>query len=168
MRRWLMFSGLLLGSVGLALAAVTPGSIVTLQAPAVGLVQFLQGTDSAGTYKTLFTAGVGGTPSSSGSKCNALWLTTDDGTATHVVTVQVSRGGIRYGGVAVTTTLSQGFVNGTPPLNLFAPTIWPGLPLDSDGNPYLQLMAGDLLQATYATALTASTRINLVINCGDY
>jgi hypothetical protein len=168
MQRWLILLGLFLGSVGVALAAVTPGSIVTLQAPAVGMVQFLQGTDNAGTYKTLFTAGVGGTASSSGSKCNAMWLTTDDGTATHLVTVQVSRGGIRYGGVAVATTLGQGFVNGTPPLNLFAPTIWPGLPLDSDGNPYLQLMAGDLIQATFATALTAATRISIVVSCGDY
>jgi hypothetical protein len=133
-----------------------------MQTPTRGIVQFLQGTDSAGTYKTLYTAGT------NGSKCNALWLTTDDGTATHVVTVQLTNGGVRYGGLAVLTVLSAGFANGVPALNLLAPTLWPGLPLDSDGNPYIQLASGDTLQATFATALTASTRISLVASCGDY
>jgi hypothetical protein len=162
MRRLLLLLCSTLLWVGPAWAAVTPNSIVTMQTPTRGIVQFLQGTDNAGTYKTLYTAGT------NGSKCNALWLTTDDGTASHLVTVQLTNGGIRYGGVAVATTFGQGFVSGTPPLNLMAPTLWPGLPLDSDGNPYIQLMTGDSIQATYATALTAATRINLIISCGDY
>lgn len=145
-----------------AALAVTPNSIVTMQTPTVGVAQFLQGTDNAGTYKTVFTAGA------SGSKCNGLWSTNDDGTATHVVTLQLTRGGIRYGGVAFTTTLSQGFSPAAPPLNVLSPTLWPGLPLDSDGNPYIQLQSGDSLQATFATALTAGTRINLAVSCGDF
>jgi len=150
--------------VGQSEAAVTPNSPVFMQTPTVGKVQFLQGTDSAGTYKTLYTAVTPG----NGARCNALWLTTDDGTATHLVTVQVVAGGIRFGGVAALTTFSQGFANGVPALNLFAPALWPGLPLDSDGNPYLQLAPGDTLQATYATALTSATRINLMISCGEF
>jgi hypothetical protein len=143
-------------------AAVTPNSAVTMQTPTRGLVQFLQGTDSAGTYKTIYTAG------SNGARCNALWLTTDDASATHVVTVQITSGGIRYGGVTVLTVVSSGYVNAVPSMNLLAPTLWPGLPPDSDGNPYIQLASGDTLQATYATALTASTRINLVAFCGEF
>jgi hypothetical protein len=162
MRRLLVLWGVLVLGVAPALAVVTPNSIVTMQTPTRGIVQFLQGTDSAGTYKTVYTAGT------NGSKCNALWLTTDDGTATHVVTVQLTNGGVRYGGLAVLTVLSAGFANGVPALNLLAPTLWPGLPLDSDGNPYIQLASGDTLQATFATALTASTRISLVASCGDY
>jgi len=154
----------LLGTVlaGPSWGAVTPNSPVFMQTPTVGKVQFLQGTDTAGTYKTLYTAGT------NGARCNAMWLTTDDGTVTHLVTVQVVSGGIRFGGVAAATTVSQGFLNGTPPLNLLAPTLWPGLPLDSDGNPYIQLATGDTLQATYATALTAATRINLIVSCGEF
>jgi len=156
----------LLGAVlgGTSWAAVTPNSPVFMQTPTVGKVQFLQGTDSAGTYKTLYTAVTPG----NGARCNALWLTTDDGAVAHAVTVQVVSGGIRYGGMTVLTSLNQGFVNGTPALNVFAPTLWPGLPLDSDGNPYLQLAPGDTLQATYTTALTSATRINLVISCGEF
>ena len=161
MRRVLWFLVGFLLSASLALA-VTPNSIVTMQEPKVGVAQFVQGTDNAGTYKTLFTAGA------SGSKCNGLWSTNDDGTATHVVTIQLTRGGLRYGGVAFTTTLSQGFSPAAPALNVLNPTLWPGLPLDSDGNPYIQLQTGDSLQATYATALTAGTRISLVISCGDF
>ena len=43
-----------------AFAAVTANSVVTAQTPNRGVVQFLQGTDSAGTYKTLYTAGTNG------------------------------------------------------------------------------------------------------------
>jgi len=148
--------------VGSSWAAVTPNSPVFMQTPTVGKVQFVQGTDSAGTYKTLYTAGT------NGARCNAMWLTTDDGTATHLVTVQVVSGGIRWGGVAALTLVSQGFASGTPALNLLAPTLWPGLPLDSDGNPYIQLATGDTLQATYTTALTAATRINVIVSCGEF
>jgi hypothetical protein len=149
-------------------AAVTPNSAVTMQTPTRGVVQFLQGTDSAGTYKTVYTAQAPGPAASNGARCNALWLTTDD-TVPHLVTVQLTNGGIRYGGTAVLTIASAGYVNAVPAMNLLSPTLWPGLPLDSDGNPYLQLASGDTLQATYAApALTASTRINLVISCGEF
>jgi len=163
-RRRVMGFLALLGAflAGSSWAAVTPNSPVFMQTPTVGKVQFVQGTDSAGTYKTLYTAGT------NGARCNAMWLTTDDGTTTHLVTVQVVSGGLRFGGVAALTLQSQGFVNGTPALNLLAPTLWAGLPLDSDGNPYIQLATGDTLQATYATALTAATRINIVVSCGEF
>jgi hypothetical protein len=161
MRRLLLLLSSVLLSGGPAWA-VTPNSIVTMQEPKVGVVQFLQGTDNAGTYKTVFTAGA------SGSKCNALWSTNDDSTTLHVLTIQLARGGIRYGGVAVITASNQGYSTGIPALNLLSPTLWPGLPLDSDGNPYLQLQSGDSIQATFATALTTATRINLIISCGDF
>jgi hypothetical protein len=145
-----------------ASAAVTPNSPVTPQTPNRGVVQFLQGTDSAGTYKTLYAAG------SNGSDCSALWLTTNDGSATHLITVQIVNSTVKYGGTAVTTVASAGFANGVPPMNLFAPTIWVGLPLNSDGNPFLRLISGDTVQMTFATNLTSSTVVNAVISCADY
>jgi len=152
---------------GQALAAVTANSVVTPQGLNPGFVQFLQGTDSAGTYKILVNAGA------NGSKCLGAHMSTDDGTATHLVTLQVTAGqvansGVRYGGAALTTVLSAGFANATPAQSLMAPNVWPGLAIDSDGNPYLILGAGNSLQATFASALTASTRINLQITCFDY
>ena len=143
-------------------AAVTANSLVSPQTPNRGIVQFLQGTDVAGTYKTVYTAG------SNGSRCNALWLTTSDGTATHLMNIQVVNSAVKYGGTAVTTTLGAGFLTGIPPINIMSPTNWPGLPLDQYGNPYLQLISGDTLQVTYTTALTSTTVINLVASCSDF
>ena len=143
-------------------AAVTPNSAVTAQTPNRGIVQFLQGTDVAGTYKTLYTAGA------NGSKCNALWETNNDASATHLITVQIVNGGIKYGFAAATTASNDGFVNAKPPLNIMSTTITGNLPLDSDGNPYFLMVSGDTLQATFATALTATDVINLEALCADF
>lgn len=151
---WLLFTT--------ADAAVTPNSFVAPQVVNRGIVQFLQGTDAAGTYKTVYTAGA------NGSRCNGLWMSTTDGTTTHLVTVQIVNSTVKYGGVAVTTVLGSGFTTAVPPQNMFSPTVWVGLPLDQFSNPYLQLISGDTLQVTFATALTAATVINLVASCSDY
>lgn len=47
-------------------------------------------------------------------------------------------------------------------------TIWPGLPVDSDGNPYILIASGDTIQATFATALTAADVLNIVATCSDF
>lgn len=145
-----------------AFAAVTPNSVVTPQTPTRGTVQFLQGTDTAGTYKTLYTV------LTNGARCNAMWSTNNDASATHLLTVQIVNTAVKYGGTSVTTTINQGFANGTAPLNLMSSTNWPGLPLDSGQNPYLQLVSGDTLQATFATALTAGDVVNIVASCQEY
>lgn len=145
-----------------AFAATTPNSIVTPQTVNRGIVQFLQGTDSAGTYKTLYTSGA------NGSRCYAMWMNNNDGSATHLVTVQIVNGGVKYGGTALTTVSSAGFANGTPAQSLMTPSVWPGLPLDPNGNPYIQLISGDTIQATFATTLTASDLINIVVICADF
>ena len=145
-----------------AMAAVTANSIVTPQTPNRGIVQFLQGTDTAGTYKTIYTAGA------NGSRCYAMWTTNNDASATHLLTVQIVNSAVKYGGVALTSVSSAGFVNGTPAQNLMSSTNWPGLPIDQYGNPYVELVTGDTIQATFATALTASDLINIVVSCSDF
>lgn len=155
----LLASALLCGP---ASAAVTANSIVTAQTPNRGLVQFLQGTDSAGTYKTLYTAGA------NGSKCFGIIESNNDGTATHVVTLQVVNTAVKYGLEAFTTGLGDGLLTGLPAKNVFAPVALPGLPTDSDGNPFLFLASGDTLQATFATALTSTDLINVLAWCSDF
>ena len=162
MHRFILPVILALGIVAVADAAVTPNSYVTPQTPNNGKVQFLQGTDSAGTYKTLYTGG------SNGSRCYAIWMTTNDGTATHLVTVQVVNSAVKYGGTAFTTVLGAGFTTGVPPQNIMTAANWPGLPVDQYGNPYVQLVSGDTIQATFATSLTASTVINMQASCSDF
>lgn len=158
--------------IGTADAAVTANNVVTPQVMTRGIVQFLQGTDAAGTYKTLYTGGT------NGSRCVALQTTNTDGSATHMLTFQVVNGGVKYGGAAITTISNAGFANGTPAQLItkvpsFSPTIaatglpvWP-LAEDSDGNAYIQLISGDTLQVTFATVLTAAAVINVYVSCAD-
>lgn len=146
----------------MAQATTTPNSIVTPQTPNRGIVQFLQGADSAGTYKTLYTAGA------NGSRCYGMLMNTSDNSTTHLVTVQLVNGGIKYGGTALTTVLSAGFANGTAAQPLMSGSVWPGLANDQYGNPFIQLISGDTIQATFATNLTSSTLINLYVTCSDF
>lgn len=171
----LRFGPILAAIVALAVPAAwatTPNSIVTPQTLQRGVVQFLQGTDTAGTYKTLYTAGA------SGSRCVALQTTNNDGSATHLLTFQIVNATVKYGGTAITTISNAGFANSTPAqiitkIPSFSPTIaatglpvWP-LPEDSDGNAYIQMVSGDTLQVTFATVLTAATVINVYVSCAD-
>lgn len=153
----------LIAVAALFVGATSPNSFVTPQTPNRGIVQFLQGTDSAGTYKTLYTAG------SNGSRCYGMWMTTSETSATHLVTVQLISGGVKYGGVSLSTVTSAGFANGAPPQSLMLSNNWPGLPQDQYGNFYLQLISGDTIQATFATALqTSGAVINIVTSCSDF
>lgn len=140
-----------------AQAAGTANSFITPQIPNNGKQQW---TASPNTYKIIYTAGA------NGSRCYGLWATTSDATQTHVVTVQIFNAAVVYGGMNFTTVLGAGY--SSPAQALLTPTLWPGLPLDQYGNPYIQLVSGDTLQASYATALTASTFINIVAFCSDF
>jgi hypothetical protein len=144
------------------MGATTPNSYVTPQTPNRGVVQFLQGTDSAGTYKTLYTA------ASNGSRCYAMWSTNNDASATHLITVQIVNSTVKYGGVAITSVESAGFATGVTPQNFLSSANWPGLPVDAYGNPYVQLISGDTIQATFATSITSTDLINIVTSCSDF
>lgn len=146
----------------LCIAAVTPNSFVAPQTPNRGIVQFLQGTDVAGTYKTLYTS------SANGSRCYSMFLTSTD-PSPHLVTIQLVNSAVKYGGVALTTgSTSPGFLSAAPALTPMSQANWPGLPLDANGNNYIQMISGDTLQATYATNLQNNTVINLVATCADF
>lgn len=152
-------------------AAVTPNSYVTAQTPKNGTVTFVQGTDGAGTYKTLYTGGTNGT------KIVAIWVTSNDGSASHLVTIQLSTSTSAHcspqsncvGGAAVTVPVNSGFANGAGAVNFMSATNWPGLPIDSNGQPYLNLSGNtQTLEATFATALTASTQVAITVVTADY
>lgn len=142
--------------------AVTPNSVITLQAPKLDLLQFST-LDTAGTYKTLATGGANGT------KITGLWASNADSTA-HLLTVGINRNaGPNQPFAATTLPISAGIANGVPPVNLLSASVWPGLPVDSDGNPYLLLQStADLLVATYTLAFVAAGLINLGTVRGDF
>lgn len=150
------------GQISSSFAAVS-STPVFVQTPNRGIVQFLQGTDVAGTYKTLYTGGA------NGSKCTGMYITSNDATA-HLVTIQLVTSAVKYGGTAISTgTTTPGYASGAPAISAMSPINWPGLPVDSDGNPYFYLAGtGDTIQATFATALTTSDFINIVAICADF
>jgi hypothetical protein len=162
MKRLLATAAALALGICSAHAAVTANSGVGPQTPNAGFVQFLQGTDSAGTYKTLYTAGT------NGSKCMGMYSTNNDASAAHLLTVQIVSSTVKYGGMAITSIVSAGFTNANPAQSLMSSANWPGLPVDNNGNPFVILPSGATLQATFATALTTSDLINIVVTCGDF
>lgn len=144
-------------------AAVTPNSGIAIQTPKRGVLQFLQGTDVAGTYKTCYTAGA------NGSKINGIYATTTDASVSHATTCQLVNNSIFYGGVDVNVPTSSGMAVGIPAVNLMSSANWPGLSIDAAGNPYFILSSGDTLQCTFATAMTTNSVLNIVaIGGGDF
>lgn len=142
--------------------ATTPNSIITVQTPKMGLVQFST-ADAANALKTFTQGGANGT------KVIGLYGTNSDGGAAHALTLHLQRSGVNYGGVAVSLPANSGFVSGTPPVNLMSTAVWPGLPVDSDGNPFLFLQSTlDILMATYGTTLTTNTVVNVQAVTGDF
>lgn len=145
--------------------AVTANSLVTPQTPKITPQNFVQGTDSAGTYKTIYTAG------SNGSKIVGINVTTDDGSATHVLTLVLTRSATDYVLGAYTLPVNSGTDGSAATVDLLAggpSTLIKGLPFDNDGQRYLFLESGDTLRLTFATALTASKRINVLTIGADF
>lgn len=182
MRRVLAFT-LLLGALccTAANAANTPNSIVTLQTPnrisfQLGATASCTGSQApypcctgnaagcvAGTNYTLYTAGV------NGSRCSALWTNSSDN-VTHALTFQLLSAAVttKGPGTIFTTTASGSSGVFTVPQSINSATNWPGLPLDSDQNPYISLNSGDTLTVQFATAITAGNVINFSGSCGDF
>jgi len=165
-----LFAGAIAASVLLtpAYSATTPNSAILPQTPNTNATSYIQGTDAAGTYKTIYTGGT------NGSKIVGIYVTSNDGSASHLVTIQYSTSSSShcgsstcFGGTAVTIASNAGFANGTPPVNMLAN--WPGLPLDAAGNPYIFLPSNSTtLEATFATALTTSDQVNIVVVAADF
>ena len=135
------------------------------QTPKITPQNFVQGTDAAATYKTLYTAGA------NGSKIVAINVVTDDGTATHVLTLALTRSSVNYGIGAYTIPINSGTDGAAAAIDLLKggpSTLIPGLPFDNDGQRYLLMESGDTLRMTFATALTASKRIDVVTIGADF
>ena len=148
-------------SVSSALAA-TGNNPITPQTPNNGKVHFTS-SSTAGTYVTLYTSPNPG----SGSVCTGIGATNND-TVAHVVTLQVYNNSVAYGGAAASVAANSGFASGTNPVTLLNSTIWPWLPKDQFSNPVLILVAGDTLQATFATAITSGDAVNVYAICWDF
>ena len=136
-----------------AFSATTPNSFINVQAPASVTV------NSTSSSFIVFTAG------SNGSKCNGLSIATNSSTVT-TLNIEISAGT----GATITTIsipASAGTSVSVPPIAGMSSTNWPGLPTDSEGNPYLLLPAS----ATVSFALSGasgSSAMQVYMSCGNF
>ena len=146
-----------------ALGATTSNSFISAQTPNNGKVQFTN-ADAINTVKTLYTAGA------NGSKCNSIWLTSTENGSSRTATVEISNGGVQYGGFTMGTSTSQpGYANSVSPVVGLQPATISGAPIDSNGNAYLYLAPGDTLKVTLGgTQVSAGKWFNVVVFCVDF
>jgi hypothetical protein len=143
--------------------ALTQNEIITPQAPGRGLVQFHGTVDGTATIKNLYVAGAtnGGTV---GAKVYGITAINNGATAHNVTLVINNSGGTILAQLNVVAAPANAGSNGTAtPVAMMSAANAPGLPVDSNGNPYYFLNNGDTLSAEYATA--QGTADNLYLYC---
>jgi hypothetical protein len=111
--------------------------------------------------KTICTAGA------SGTKVVSVVATSTD-TSDRTAQLWLTRSAVSYLlGTATVTTLAG--TNGTTPAqNLLVPGLFPGLPVDNDGQRYFFLESGDTLQVGFTVAVTAAKEIDITVSSGNF
>jgi hypothetical protein len=51
---------------------------------------------------------------------------------------------------------------------MMSSVVWPGLPTDSDGNPYYYCASGDTLQAAVLVQITAAKFVNIELVASEF
>jgi hypothetical protein len=143
--------------------AQTLNSFYAPTIPNAGMQVWAAGTDAPSAVKTIYTG------AAKGSKCVGLFISNYDGTSTHPFNLSLhSATGQTTALAQVTLPIGAGVNAGTPALAPMQPTIWPGLPLDSEGNRYIYLPQGWTIQGAYASALGTGASIGATAICADF
>ena len=129
------------------------------QTPQLGVAQ-LTHSQSANTLATLVTGGGNGT------KCNSLWATNTDASNAYLTQVWLTRSSTNYLLGTVNVPLSSGNTAAAPSVNILSGIT--GLPLDSDGNPYLFLQSGDVLAVSATTQVASSQTLTAAANYANF
>lgn len=116
-------------------------------------------SDSANTKKTICTAG------SSGSKVVAIVVASTDTTA-RVFNLYLNRSSTSYLLGSVTVSVTAGSDGATATANLFSGLS--ALPKDNDGQSYLFMENGDILQANNATQVTSGKEVDVTVIFGNF
>lgn len=167
--RWLMVVALALAQV--AQAAVTSTGVFP-QAAKIGRVQLLNGTGAyaiasgAATVTNtlaLYTCGA------DGSKITSIIASSNDTAARDVTVFMVPASNVPYAITTVTVPITAGTIAATPGVNFLSATNTPGLPVDSDGNPYILCQSGDVIRVgVKTTAVTANLAIMMLAIGADF
>jgi hypothetical protein len=138
---------------------MTANSVVTLQTPAHGEVQILPADAQA--LKTVYTG------AANGSKITSLILQSTD-TAARDVQISISKSGTAYILGTVTCPINAGNTGAIPSVNAFNSTQLPGIPIDSEGNPFVFLLNAETLTISALTTVTAAKAISANAFGGDF
>jgi hypothetical protein len=117
--------------------------------------------DSANTKKTVVTAGTNGT------KVVGMTATSTD-TSTRVAQVWLTRSATSYLLASVSIPAASGSDGTTVGINLMGTTLWPGLPVDNDGQVYLWLQSGDTLKVSFTAQVTSAKEIDVMALSADF
>lgn len=116
---------------------------------------FQQSVGWAGTaYTTASSTSTHVTGGTNGTRVSSLTAYSNS-TSAHVFIVGVSTGGASFYVGSLSIPASAGSDGSTPAANMLSPLVIPGLPLDSNGVPYISLPS-----SLYSLTLTASSAIN--------
>lgn len=130
------------------------------QKPNRGLAQI---NNAAGqSQQTVYTGGA------NGSKIVGLIAQSTD-TSSHDLQVSITSGGTSYPLGSVTVPAGAGNSGATPSVNLLNGTQLPGIPIDSDGNPYLFLAsASDTVTVAALTTVSSGKLVTVTAIAGDF
>ena len=116
----------------------------------------------AQTQKTVYAAG------GNGSKITSLIAVSSD-TSARDVQISITNGGTSYPIGTVSVAAGAGNSSGTNNINMLNGTNIQGLPVDSDGNPYIHLISGDTLTVSALTTVTSGKLITVTAaTAGDF
>lgn len=101
------------------------------------------------------------TPPAGGAKVVSLVAASTDGTARDIQ-LTITKGGVDYPLGTTQVAITAGTIAATAQTNLINRTQYPGLPVDSDGQPYLLLESGAVLKAKSLVAVTAAAFVNIL------
>lgn len=155
-----IFGALALGvaMMGASWAAVT-STPVFVQTPKYPKVQLTNANGT--TAQTLYACATNGT------KVIGMYATSTD-TSARDVQISVLKSATTYILTTVTVAIGAGTVAGTPAVNLMNSSVWPGLPTDSDGNPFFYCETGDTLQAGMVVTLTSAKLMSVNVVAADF
>jgi hypothetical protein len=131
----------------------TQNSVATLiKQPQNGKVQIANA--DAQNQKTVYTAGA------NGSKVTALLAVSTD-TSARDVQICITNGGTSYPIGTVSVPAGAGNSSSVDGVDLINGTNLPGLPIDSDGNPYIFLVSGDTLTVSALSTVTTAKLVTV-------
>ena len=145
-----------------AVAATVSNSVVLPQKPGIAVANFSL-SDTPPAFKAAYTAGA------NGARCYGL-VASSSSAAAHVVAIRIAHnpGLVLAFNSTLTVPAGAGATAGIPIVPLLGTAVTPGLMVDAYGNQFLQLGAGDVLQAGFLTALTGTENITVYGPCNDY